>query len=187
LTSIWEDKYVESVGINSWRCLCCNKLFKPKHARRAITHMVKENNLGIAICSAVVSKEHSPQYINLFHHTVNKAMNHKHGQETVLNAAKVHQDATAFTLCQKKLKTTLVQSSLFSTPSAAGSVSTTSSMAPKPHSPQRWLQSSLNSLIDQWCSQMLGPFQMQSSKWPLQISGTRITCLTEQLNLLGLS
>ncbi len=136
MTTIWNDKHVESVGINSWRCLRCNKLFKPKHATRAVVHMAKEKNLGIAICSAVVSKEHAQRYTDLFHHTVNKAMNRKRGQETVLNAAEVRQDAAAFTLCQKKLKTTLVQSSLFSTPSAAGSVSTTSSMAPKPHSPQ---------------------------------------------------
>ena len=50
-------------------------------------HMAKEKNLGIVICSAVVSKEHANWYTYLFHHTVNKAMNRKHGQETVLNAA----------------------------------------------------------------------------------------------------
>jgi hypothetical protein len=59
LMTIWEDTYVEFVGINSWKCLCCNKLFKPKQATRAVAHMAKEKNLGIAICPAVVSKEHA--------------------------------------------------------------------------------------------------------------------------------
>ena len=101
LTTIWDDKYVESVGINSWKCLRCNKLFKPKHATRAVAHMAKEKNLGIAIYSAVVSKEHAQWYTDLFHHTVNKAMNCKPGRETVLNAAEVRQDAAAFSLCKK--------------------------------------------------------------------------------------
>jgi hypothetical protein len=48
--------------------------------------MAIEKNLGIAICPDVVSKEHVQRYTNLFHHTVNKAMTCKHGQETVLNA-----------------------------------------------------------------------------------------------------
>jgi hypothetical protein len=80
LTKMWDDKYIESVGINSWKCLRCDILFKPKHTTRAVTHMAKEKNLGITICPAVVSKEHAQRYTNLFHHTVNKAMNHKHGQ-----------------------------------------------------------------------------------------------------------
>ena len=81
LTTIWDDKYVESVGINSWKCLHCNKLFKPKQTTRAGAHMAKEKNLGIAICPSIVSKEHAQHYTNLFHHTVNKAMNHKRGQK----------------------------------------------------------------------------------------------------------
>lgn len=149
LTTIWDDKYVESVGMNSWRCLRCNKLFKPKHATRAVAHMAKEKNLGIAVCSASTPKEHSQRYTDLFHRTVNKAINRKRGQETVLNVAEARQDVAAFSLCEKKLKTTLVQSSLFSSPLASGSVSTASSMAAKPRSPQRWLQSSLNGLVDQ--------------------------------------
>ncbi len=86
MTTIWDDKYVESVGINSLRCLRCNKLFKPKHTTRAVMYMAKEKNLDIAICFAVVSKEYAQWYTDLFHHTVNKAMNCKCGQETVLNA-----------------------------------------------------------------------------------------------------
>ena len=87
LVTIWDDKYVESVGIDSWKCLLCNKLFKPKHTTRAVAHMTKEKNLGIAICPAVVSKEHAQRCTNLFHHTVNKAMNRKRSQQTVLNTA----------------------------------------------------------------------------------------------------
>jgi hypothetical protein len=121
--------------------------------------MAKEKNLRIVICPAVVSKEHVQRYTNLFHHTVNKAMNCKHCQESVLNAAEARQDAAALSLCEKKLKTHVVQSSLFSTASEAGSASIKSSKAaPNPRSPQRWLQSSLNGLIDKWYSQMLGPF-----------------------------
>ncbi len=75
-------------------------------------------------------------------------MNHKHCQETVLNAAEAHQDAAALSLREKKLKTTLDESSLFSTASEAGSALMTSSKAINPCSPQCWLQSSLNSLID---------------------------------------
>jgi hypothetical protein len=67
-------------------------------------------------------------------------MNHKHGQEKVLNAAEAH------------------DSSLFSIASEAGSALMTSSKRPNPCSPQCWLQSSLNGLIDKMGSQMLGPF-----------------------------
>jgi hypothetical protein len=67
--TIWEDRHVESVGINSLKCLCCNKFFKPKHATRAVSHMAKEKNFVIVICPAVVSKEHAQQYTNMFHHT----------------------------------------------------------------------------------------------------------------------
>jgi hypothetical protein len=120
LYTIWENTYVESVGINSWKCLRCSKLFKPKHAIRAAAHMAKEKNLGIAICPAVVSKEHAQQYTNLFHCTVNKAIKHKRGQEAVLNAAEARQDAAVLSLCEKKFKKPLVQSFLFSTVSEAG-------------------------------------------------------------------
>ena len=67
----------------------------------------------------------------------------------VLNVAESRQDAAAVSLCEKKLKTPLVQSSLFSTASEAGSASMTSSKAASnPRSPQRWLQSLLNGVID---------------------------------------
>jgi hypothetical protein len=66
-----------------------------------------------------------------------------------LNVAEARQDAAALSLCEKKLKTHVVQSSLFSTASETGSASMTSSnAAPNQCSPQHWLQSLLNSLID---------------------------------------
>ena len=147
LTTIWDDKYVECVGMNSWRCLRCNKLFKPKHATRAVAHMAKEKNLGIAVCSASTPKEHSQLYTDLFHITVNKAINRNRGQETVLNVAEARQDVAAFSLCEKKLKTTLVQSSLLTLQHAFGIRLCFNSIL---HGHQATLSSEMASIFFEW-------------------------------------
>ena len=80
------------------------QIIQAKACNRAVVHMAKEKNLGIAICPAIVSKEHAQRYTNLFHHTVNKAMTRKRGQETVLNATEARQDAAALPFVKRNSK-----------------------------------------------------------------------------------
>lgn len=52
--SIWEDEYVELLDCGGWMCLFCKKIFKIKHATRALCCFLKIRDIHIAICPASI-------------------------------------------------------------------------------------------------------------------------------------
>ena len=63
--SIWQDEYVELLDCGGWKCLLCLKIFKRRHATRALCHFLKIRGMHIAICSASVPYHKTLEYRSL--------------------------------------------------------------------------------------------------------------------------
>ena len=51
---IWNDKYVKLLDDGGWKCLWCKKIFKFRHATRALCHFLKLKGNHVAICKAII-------------------------------------------------------------------------------------------------------------------------------------
>ena len=72
LRNIWECKMItkctvtkKGVDKEGWNCAWCGEDFVPVHATRAVTHVLKIRNEGIAICKAAIPDENREPYLEL--------------------------------------------------------------------------------------------------------------------------
>ena len=58
ISTVWECAYINYKVVNSkdgWECQWCGLVFKPRHATRALRHVLKLKGGDIAICKAGIS------------------------------------------------------------------------------------------------------------------------------------
>ena len=79
----------------------------------------KKKRIGIKSCPAIVPDADLKRYCDLFDSIVGKADKHKHGVDVLMDLATQHQDATAFSLIEKRLN---LPPSALSIESPAGSL-----------------------------------------------------------------
>lgn len=143
LSSIWDDFYCQQNPDDSWRCLRCNKNYRPKHATRAAAHFAKIPKMGIAICLAIIPAAELTRYKNLFDSIVGKANVRKRGLNDLVDDASLRQDSAVLCLAAKKIRTPL------SGRGSLDSISSFSSVTASPaKSPNRRNQSSINGLVE---------------------------------------
>ena len=146
ILSIWEDNYAVPNLDDSWLCLRCNTRFTPKHATRATAHFAKVKNLGIKICPAIIPTPEATCYKELYHLILSKANAEKCGAAALLTSASERQEEATVSMLQKKLKTPVP---MFAAAAFSPSDSAVSSCVKSASSsPRRYLQSSLNGLVD---------------------------------------
>ena len=51
---IWNDKHVKLLDDGGWKCLWCKKIFKFRHATRALSHFFKLKGNYVAICKSII-------------------------------------------------------------------------------------------------------------------------------------
>jgi len=70
ISAVWECAYINCKDVNGkegWECQWCGLSFKPRHATRAMRHVLKLKGGGdIAICKAVISAKYRDQYQALY-------------------------------------------------------------------------------------------------------------------------
>ena len=108
LITIWEDDYCKLNGNDFWWCLQCNTTFKPKHATWAAARFAKKKRIRIKACPAIVPDADLKQYCDSFDSIVGKANKCNRGVDALKDFATQRQDAAAFSLIEKKLKTPLL-------------------------------------------------------------------------------
>ena len=58
ISTVWECAYINYKDVNGkegWECQWCGLSFKPRHATRAMRHVLKLKGGDTAICKAVIS------------------------------------------------------------------------------------------------------------------------------------
>ena len=65
ISTVWECAYINYKDVNGkegWECQLCGLSFKPRHATRAMRHVLKLKGGDIAICKAVISARYRDRY-----------------------------------------------------------------------------------------------------------------------------
>ena len=65
ISTVWECAYINYKDVNGkegWECQWCGLSFKPRHATRAMRHVLKLKGGDIAICKAVISARYQDRY-----------------------------------------------------------------------------------------------------------------------------
>jgi len=69
ISAVWECAYINYKDVNGkdgWECLWCGISFKPRHATRALRHVLKLNGGDIAICKAAITARYQERYQALY-------------------------------------------------------------------------------------------------------------------------
>ena len=62
---IWEDKHIEKLEDNQWKCLWCNVKFKGINATKALAHVIGTKSMHINRCTASIDQAYLPRYKEL--------------------------------------------------------------------------------------------------------------------------
>ena len=108
LKLVWHDDKVKDDkedGKTGWRCLWCNKFSNPKHATRALCHLLKISGQGIAICKAIIPPLRLERYRALRDLGIASAECKKRGLEEVHDHVASRQLLAVAQLTVKRSKT----------------------------------------------------------------------------------
>ena len=78
--SIWEDDYVQLLDCGGWMCLFCKKIFKLRHATRALCRFLKIRGMHIAIYNASIPYHKTLEYRRLRKAAVDLSVANKKAQ-----------------------------------------------------------------------------------------------------------
>ena len=127
LQSIFDCAYivvrVVNDGKDGWECRWCGKIFSPKHASRALSHVLRIRRNDIAICKAAIPGIYHKRYSDFYKANMGRQAAKKHSINSVDESVAMHQAAAVGNLLRKRgdLGAVSVQQSSFVTPSSTAS------------------------------------------------------------------
>ena len=62
---IWEDKYIENLRDNQWKCLWCDVKFQDINAKKSLAHVIGTKIMHINICKASIDQAYLSRYKEL--------------------------------------------------------------------------------------------------------------------------
>ena len=65
ISSIWEDKHIEKLEDNQWKCLWCDVKFQGINATKALAHVIGTKSMHIKRCTASIDQAHISRYKEL--------------------------------------------------------------------------------------------------------------------------
>ena len=65
ITSIWEDKHIEKLEDNQWKCLWFDVEFQGIDATKPLAHVIGNNSMHINICTASIDQAYLSRYKEL--------------------------------------------------------------------------------------------------------------------------
>ena len=75
LKSMWDYERITKCKVgeaDGWQCGWCNKQFKPLHATRAMSHVLKIPNKGIVVCPAHITESYFHRYSCLLNSKIDR-------------------------------------------------------------------------------------------------------------------
>ena len=65
IKSIWEDKHIEKLEDNQWKCLWCDVTFQGVNATKALPHVIGTKSMHIKQCTASIGQAYLSRYKEL--------------------------------------------------------------------------------------------------------------------------
>ena len=65
MSSIWEDKHIENVEDNQWKCLWYDIKFQGINEKKALAHVIRTKSMHIKICTASTDQDYLSRYKEL--------------------------------------------------------------------------------------------------------------------------
>ena len=62
---IWEDKQIENLEYNQWKCLWCDVTFQGINATKALAHVIGTKSMHIKRCTASIDQAYLSRYKEL--------------------------------------------------------------------------------------------------------------------------
>jgi hypothetical protein len=98
ISTVWECAYINYKDVNGkegWECQWCGLSFKPRHATRAMRHVLKLKGGDMAICKAVISARYRDQYqaLYLYDRQFTRVDSKRKSDEIIRDSVTEHQEA----------------------------------------------------------------------------------------------
>ena len=65
IKSIWEDKHIEKLKDNQWKCLWCDITFQGINATKSLAHVIGTKSMHIKRCTASIDQAYLSRYKEL--------------------------------------------------------------------------------------------------------------------------
>ena len=106
LRSIFDCEYIQACVVNDgkdgWKCGWCKKNFSPKHASRALSHVLKIRKNGIEICKAVIPEINRAKYSDLYKANMERKMSKKRTSNSIEDSVEMLQTSSVEGLLRKR-------------------------------------------------------------------------------------
>ena len=89
-------------GKEGWECGWCGKVFVPRHASRALCHVLKINKCDIAVCKAVITARYLSRYKALYDSGQGRMESKKQVSESIEESVASLQGVAVGTLLKKR-------------------------------------------------------------------------------------
>jgi len=101
ISTVWECAYINYNVVNGkegWECQWCGLSFKPRHATRAMRHVLKMKGGDIAICRAAISVNYRDRYQALYDRQVGRGDSKRKADEMISDSVTEQQEAAVKSL-----------------------------------------------------------------------------------------
>ena len=62
IKSIWEDKHIEKLKDNQWKCLWCDVIFQGINVTKALAHVIGTKSMHIKRCTSSIDQDYLSRY-----------------------------------------------------------------------------------------------------------------------------
>jgi hypothetical protein len=105
LKSVFDCSYIKIKTVNDgkdgWECGWCGKMFAPRHALRALRHVLKVKKGDIAACKAAILDKFQKRYQALYDSGKGQMNSKKHSSECIYESVVLQQESAVGNLLQK--------------------------------------------------------------------------------------
>jgi hypothetical protein len=89
-------------GKDGWECGWCGKIFAPRHASRALWHVLKMKGGDIAVCKAAILDKYLKRYQALYDSSRGRIDSKKRSSKCMYQSMALHQEAAVKNLLRKR-------------------------------------------------------------------------------------
>ena len=105
LTTVFECSYINLKVMNGkdgWECRWCGVFFKPRHATRALRHVLKMKGGDIATCKAVITVPHKVRYQALYDSSMERLGTKKRSSEQIIQSVTLQQESAVTSMLESR-------------------------------------------------------------------------------------
>jgi hypothetical protein len=106
LKSVFDCSYIKTKTVNDckdgWECWWCSKIFAPRHALRALGHVLKMKGGNIAVCKAAILDKYLKRYQALYDSGRGRIDSKKRLSKRMYQSVALHQEAAVGNLLRKR-------------------------------------------------------------------------------------